>query len=222
MPTLWQKLTKRKVTEEVKPMELRFYNPLDLRINSSVKVNTIDIRSLPFYVQAIREVKSQLDGHTAKIAEYDLIARPVGEPAIKKRIRLVPRPDPDSLLTHNIVLLDIIDDFEFDENFNNDMEGNTGELYWPNPDTGTDDQFWRVDDVKTAWKSKTAYLFDEDNSGVVDENEVKYRELTFWDFWRSTKEDDRDVLEFVIISRNENGWFQIWRGKEIDANRIEV
>lgn len=238
MATLWEILNRKKQVTPVNapptPVETRYYNPLGLQIGNSVKVGTLDYEDYNFVLRSIREIKSTYNGQTSKIADYDILARPVNSDAIRLRLRLVPLAEPDKDLTHDVLLLKFVADFDYDKDYHDGLafDKNQGVAQ------EGDDTFWRVQDVKEPWEAKTASLADLDNSGKVDDSEVRNGSLTYWDFWRETQDaDNQKVTEFYfvemdgIVHKNDqgettnlegSGKFDIWRGCKIAANRIKV
>ena len=223
MPTIWEMLTKRKQEEEVRvSQEELFYNPLAAKIGNHVKIRTIDLEDHSFQITAIRVVERNIDGQVFKYADYDLLCRPLSGDPIRKRIRLVPMEDTDGDLTHDVLLLNYLDGFGYDEPFHKGLafDQNGGEFY----EQSNDATYWRVNDVEPEWFCEVATLKDENSDGFVDETEVDRSNMDYWDFWRETIDDDEQtVTEFYIVEMNkDSGWFDIWVGRSIDPNRIEV
>lgn len=224
MPTLWEILTKRK--EEEILAEDQVYNPLKLRIAGSddqsiITVDTVDFVGLKFIVKEIRETQRELDGEQHTFVDYAIHARDLEDNQIERHLRLMPLEDPDGDLTHNCVLLERLDAFGWNEEFHafiNEVSDDEDVADFQIDDDKS--QWWRINDIKTAWEATTSRLKDIDHSGKIDEDEVKQGYLTYWDYWRQNEEGTD--TEFLFIEMDDNGYFELWRGKEIDPNRIEV
>ena len=212
MATLWDKLTKKKAPEVI--VENTIYNLLSARINDAVKINTVDLEIDRFVVKTIREVKRRVNGQDFILADYDVASDKM------LRIRLNPADNPDSKLTHDVILFAKLgDDMPYDKAFHEGLayEENKGEF------TEGDATYWRVNDQKKPWNAKTVVLRDLDNSGKVDTNEAVEGELTYWDFWRNTKDEaDNEVTEFYIVEMDGDGVFTFWVGTQIDPLRIVI
>lgn len=235
MATLFEMLTRKKQQPtpvvQAQSEETKHYNPLRAKIGGVVRINTIDLENLNFIVRSIREIRTTIDGQVFYMADYDLLARPVSGPEVKQRLRLVPNGDSD---TCDIVLLNFVADFPYDQPYHQGLswDNNQGEA------VEGDAKFWRVGDVHDPWEVETASLMDKNGDGKVDANEVRKGHLTYWDFWRDTKDTDGvDIREFYIVEmdgvvkRNSqgditktigSGQFQIWRGSQIAANRVSI
>lgn len=223
MPTLWEILTAPE--EEETPVEFQFYNPLKVRVGNAAEIDTIDLKDQKFTFTATREI-DRGDGN--KIADYDLLARGYGEQKeTRQRIRLVPMAEPDGKLTHHVILLNLLDEFGYDKPFHDgllDTDTSKGEFMEreQSPEGEIEVLYYRVNDILTPWEANTAFLSDKDHDGEVEEHEVQHGELTYWDFWCDREVGGVQVREFLIVEMDENGWFMIWRGQQIDPERILV
>ena len=58
----------------------------------------------------------------------------------------------------------------------------------------------------------------------MQRNEVEKRHCEYWDYWRDVKDEaGQSRCEFLFVEMDaENGWFQIWKGNEIDPKRVVV
>ncbi len=217
--TLWDMLTKKKAVAE-----LEHYNPLNLRIGNSMKVNTVDTSDLNFTLKSIREVNRSIDGTDHKFCDYDVLARPFGKNEIRKRLRLVPREEKDRNLTHDVVLFEFREEFAYDEGFHDWLKVNSevtlGDLKPGDPDPP---HYWRVNDLKSPWEAKTVSMRDEDGNGKIDDKEVHNGRLTYWDFWRNVNDEGGNkVTEFYNVEMDQDGMFSIWVGRLIDPLQVSV
>jgi hypothetical protein len=198
MGTLWEKLTKTKVTPPpppapVKPEFQLKYNPLKLERGQGVRIDTLDTDGLDFNVTNVREVRRKLDGESYPIVDYDLLARPIGKPEVRKRLRLVPVEDADKGHDYDAILLNFVDKFPYDKGYHDGLafDQNQGEAQ------EGDDKFWRVNDVHDSWTATTFTV-------LPGHSTPKQGRLEYWDFWRKTKDaDERDVTEFYDVDLEE-------------------
>jgi len=229
MPTLWEMLTKKKEPEET-PLELQFQNPLQLRINATVRLDVIDgdqdLSGLQFSVRQIREVKRTIEDEVFYFVDYDLVARELtGGGMVRKRLRLIPLQDPDADQTHSVMLLNLLDEFEYHQEYHEslDYEKNGGEVAELNEDGTVAATWWRPEGLRDPWIAETAYIRDADSDGKVEEDEIKIGTLEYRDFGRDTEDEGGNTItEWYLVEMDENGYFEIWIGKEIDPLRISV
>jgi hypothetical protein len=204
--TIWEILTKKKKPAPV-PQELQIYNPIHAKIGQHVKVATIDLEQFDFAIQFVSEVKREVNGQTHSCADYGLLAQSKEKEIVKKKLRLIPNEDNGQ----SVLLLDLVAEFEYDKPYHEGLawEQNNGEA------KEGDATYWRVNDLRDPWKACVHQVI----KGAVKKNQ-----LTYWDFWRETKDEgDNTVLEFYIVEMDEEtGFFQIWCGREIEQDRIEI
>jgi hypothetical protein len=151
-----------------------------------------------------------LEGENYPIIDYDIVARPLDKDVVKNRLRLVPKSNPDGSHTHDVILLNYVDQFAYDEEYHKGLayENNQGEAL------EGEDKFWRVEDVKSSWEATTHTV-----SG--DAARPKKGELEYWDFWRDTKDaDQQDAREFYYVELQDKALFEVWRGFLLDQSRI--
>ena len=221
MPTLWQMLTKKKEEEEVAvPVEDQHYNPLGAKIGQHVKIDTLEMEEFDFNIRSLQAWTRHIGGEKFKHADYLLIARPIGGDEVKKKVRLVPMEDPDGKMTHNVVLLNLLDEFEYDQEFHEglDFDRNGGEFH------EGEAIYYRVQDVRDPFKARIKHISDLVGDGEVEEEEVRDSTVVYWDFWRETEDDGGNtIIEFYIVEMDDDcGWFRIWVGGEIDQNRVSI
>jgi len=184
MPTLWQILTKTAPEEEkVVPVEDQHYNPLKAHIGNRVKIDTLECEELDFNIRSLQDSSREIGEETFRHADYVLVAKPFGGGGgdfVKKKLRLVPLEDSDGEMTHSAVLLNLLDEFEYDKEFHEglDFEQNQGEF------REGDATYWRVNDLRDPYEAAIKHISDLDGDGVVEEEEVQDAAMTYWDFWR--------------------------------------
>lgn len=240
MPTLFEMMMDKFKKKEC--VSHRYYNPYKIKVGSFFKIDHLDYEELNFEVVAFREVKRILPDDDRFMCDYDLFARDVKGDEILLRLRLVPIENPDGEMDHHAILLKRVEEFGYDKDFHESLAEP-----WENPDTGENeytlflnvvdndgnvveeegclvqDQFWRVNDVTAEWEAETAFVRDKDNDGTIEESEVDRHKMWYWDYWRQTVLDGVEVMEFYIIEMdNESGYFELWRGTQIDPARIMI
>ena len=236
---------KEAAIEESKPFELKYFNPFGVKINSIAKLNHPLWEGILFKLRGIREVNRMVGNQKFPLADYDFIGHTLDEEDESSlRIRLIPIDNPDGDFDHKAILLRQVNAFGYDADFHkrlsaDSLRDNSDErelIYYeqvtdddgnPIVDENGDevfDSFYRVDDVEEFWGCETNLLIDKDNNGKVDENEITHGNVAIWDFWRQTEDDSGEFIEYFIIEMdNETGYFEIWRGEEIDdPSRIEI
>lgn len=205
--TLWEILTTKKVTHE-----LKHYNPLGLKIGSIVKINTVDTIDHNFVLKGVREVNRYIDRKDFKFCDYDVLSGDV-----RKRLRVIPKNE-----GYDIVLFEFREEFPYEEGFHewlkNNHEVELGDL---NPDDPP--HYWRVNDLTKPWEAKTVSMFDANNDNVINDDELEHGKLTYWDFWRDTKDEGGNkVTEFYNIEMDQDGMFSIWVGRIIDPLQVST
>lgn len=226
MPTLWEML-KRKVSgeeeEQVVPVEFQFYNPLQLRIDDVMKIDIIDggedLSPLNFPLRQIRAVNRQIGEREFPFVDYDVVSQSLEtDQEIRMRVRLLPMEDPDTVMTHNVILFKKLAEFGYDKGFHENL--NT--LDQIDEHEAFEASYWRPEGIRDPYVGETAYLRDEDSDGTVEEHEVRRGELTYWDFHRETEDASGKFIEWYMVEMDENGFFEIWVGREVRPERITV
>jgi hypothetical protein len=209
-----------------KAQEDLIYNPIGCKIGGVVKVDSLDFRDHRFTVREIREYSVGVGGKKHRMVDYVLLARPIGKPDFLCRLRIVPEPDSKSKTTHKSLLLSLYDDLAYNEGLHNVVKDDTKKFVIDDdtdPENVIHAEFWRVNDVGTIYTSNIKVLADLDGNGKVEANEVKKEQVDFWDYSRNTDLEGVEVEEFVFVEMNKtDGWFKIWRGTEVNPERIEV
>jgi hypothetical protein len=219
--TLWEML----MAKLHGPVELRYYNPLKAKIGSSIMINDIDLRDYNFFIKEIRQYQRAIGGKPFFFVDYVLLARPLHGDDIWLRLRLNPVDDPEAAsgLTHTALLLRLYDEMAYDENLHKVVTDTTKKFEVVENGQVTE-EYWRINDVATPYKAKLSILKDENKDGQVDEEEVEKEGLEYWDYWRDTKDEvGQPLRQYLFVEMNtDTGWFQIWRGQEIDPQKVLV
>jgi hypothetical protein len=216
--TLWEMLV-----EKVQgPVELRQFNPLKLRVGHSLTIDDPELKELNFFVREIRSYRRALGGREFPFVDYVVRARPLNGEDVVFRVRLVPMDEPDpSGPAHHVVLLRLFDEFAYDKSFEQVLTDTTKKFQVLDDDRVTE-EFYRINDTVEPYSAEVTIVKDADNDGTVTSDEVEKRRLAYWDYWREDKnEAGSPVRRFLFIERDgETGWFQLWRGDEIDARQV--
>jgi hypothetical protein len=219
--TLWEMLLDRLKG----PVEFEVYNPLHVKIGSAVTIDQIEWRELNFFVVSIHEYKRALGGQEFRFVDYALLARPLGGEPVLIRLRLNPVDDPAQAagLTHHVLLLRLEDDMAYNEDLHK-VVNDTTKKFQVMEDGEVRAEYWRINDVATAYKAEVTIVKDVNQDGRVERNEVEKRRCEYWDYWRDVKDQaGQSQTEFLFVEMDaENGWFQIWKGSELDTKRVMV
>jgi hypothetical protein len=219
--TLWEMLTEKLQG----PVEFQYYNPLKARIGNAVLINDIEWRDYHFFLREIREYKRTLGPKEFLFADYVLLARPLGGEDVGVRLRLNPVDDPDRAagLTHNVLLLRQYDEMAYDEGLHGVVTDTTKHFQVLEEGQVTE-EYWRINDVGDSYRAKVSVVKDTNRDSTVQKDEVEPVELEYWDYWRdATDEVGQPVRQYLFVEMDAGtGWFQIWRGHEIDPQRVMV
>ncbi len=219
--TLWEML----MAKLQGPAELHYYNPLKAKIGSSIMINEIDLRDYNFFIKEIRQYQRSIDSQQFLFVDYVLLARPLHGDDVWLRLRLNPVDDPEAAagLTHTALLLRLYDEMAYDDGLYK-VVNDTTKKFQVIENGQVTEEYWRINDVTTSYKAKLSILKDENKDGQVDEGEIKKENLEYWDYWRDTTDEvGQPVRQYLFVEMNsDSGWFQIWRGQEIDPQKVLV
>ena len=116
-------------------------------------------------------------------------------------------------------MLKLYDEFAYDEGFFKVVTDTTKKFEINQEDKCTE-TYYRINDVQDSYKPIVTIVKDNDqNMGSVDKLNLEY-----WDYWREDIDEGGTKYNqflFVEMDRN-NGWFQIWRGQEINLQDITI
>jgi len=212
--TLWQMWTERW-------RRFEFYNPMNARLGSIIAIDDIGLGKCDFAVEGIEEFTRQIEGQTFKFTDY--LVRNRGESEVM-RIRINPADPTSTGVPHNILFLRPEDEFGFSEDFLGVLKDPSRKFTITDEKTGKSDDFWRINDVSEAYQCSIVIIKSINADGSLDESDVARGQGEYWDFWREAKDEvGLAFREFVFVHMNaENGWFQIFRGRETDPKRITV
>lgn len=209
--TLWEMLVARLQG----PAELQFYNPLQAKVGSAVTLDEVELRDFHFFLREIREYERVIGGQAFRFADYVLVARPLNADDVVYRLRLVPVDDPERAagVTHHALLLQLYDDLPYNQELHQAVTDTT-KTFSVHEDGREQAQFWRIHDVGEAYRAMVS---------IAKKEEVEKTAIEYWDYWRDTEDAGTPLREYLFVEMDqESGWFWIWRGREIDPQRVVV
>lgn len=196
------------------------FNPLGARVGGAISINSIDYKDVRFRVKSINEHSIHLNKETHQIADY-LLADVFNKNSVKLRVI-----SDLANKNHDLLVLNLYDEMSYSEDFHNVLKDESKKFVIDNdddPENVLHEEFWRVNDVKSSYLSDVKMLVDTNNDGKIEGNEITNSQIEFWDYSRMTDLDGVEAEEFVFVELDkENGWFQIWKGFEIIAEKISV
>jgi hypothetical protein len=216
--TLWEMWTGKKEL----PVEERYFNPMKAKIGSAVTLNDIDLKQYEFFVKEIRETKRIIEAKPFLFADYVVQAQPLQGDAVVLRLRVNPTHQADSGLTHNVLVLRLFDEMAYDEGFHGVLTDTTKKIEVTEHDAT--ETYWRINDVQDSYKATVSVVRDANQDGTVKEDEVETVPVEYWDYWRETPDEaGNPMVQFLFVEMNtDSGWFQLWRGEEINPQRVVI
>jgi hypothetical protein len=219
--TLWEML-KDKLAG---PAEKHVYNPWGAKIGSAVTIDALGLTDANFFIKQIRQNRRMIEGCEFLFVDYVLLARTIGGEDNWVRVRLNPVDDPDRAagVTHNALVLRLDDEMAYNEDLHKVVTDDT-KKFQVLQDGQVTEEFFRIDDVLGSYKTQVIVLDDTNRDKQVDKTEVVREEIEYWDYWRELKDAaGQATTEFLFVEMNTaNGWFQLWRGEEIDMQKVMV
>jgi hypothetical protein len=207
------------------PAELRYFNPLKARIGVSVTIDTVELRDLNFFLQEIREYRRRIGPQEFTFVDYSLLARPLHGDDVAIRLRLNPVPDKQRSAgkEYNVLMLSLEDEMEYSKEFEKLLNDKSG-LFQIREDGEVKEEFTRMYGLKTPYKATVSYLRDINQNHKVERDEIDTLELKYWDYSRQIADQaGQSVEEYLFVEMDgETGWIQMWRGTEMDPNKVMV
>lgn len=203
------------------PVELRKFNPLKARIGAGVRIDLLDWREAQFTVETIRACSRRIGGRDFPYADYVLVDRPLHESERRVRLRINPASDPG--VDHTALLLHLEDDRAYDAEFHAIVQADTGR-FEIHHDDGPIEVFTRLYDLREPYQVEVAILQDDDKNRRLDADEIKTIKVESWDYGREVADEaGQPGTEYLFVEMDtDTGWFQIWRGGEVDPHRVIV
>jgi hypothetical protein len=200
--TLWQRLTAKKPQV---PQEPQRYNPLNVKIASTVTINLADYQSKYYKVSGIREITRNVNGRKHKYVDYTLQYNDE-----HLRLRTIPNED-----KYHLILLRLYDEILYDEEFLKICRDHQEFHVTDNDNNGEESIYYRVGDLKNPWKCNGEFT----EGGVWNNYKMEY-----WDYSRITKDEaDQDITQYLYIEMDkDSGRFQLWLGDQLEPSRVTV
>jgi hypothetical protein len=219
--TLWEMLMEKLSS----PVEFKFYNPLRARIGHAVTIDEVELRDFNFFLREIREYKRHIEGKEFLFADYVLLARPLNHDDVWVRLRLNPVDESERAggLSHHVLMLKLYDEMAYDEGLHQVLNDTT-KRFQVIEEGQVQEEYWRINDVSSPYKAVVAVIRDVNQDNKVEMSEVERVRLEYWDYWRETTDETGVKLtEYLFVEMDtSNGWFQMWKGTEIDPQRVMV
>jgi len=220
--TLWDRLTGANVFI---PNEDKFHNPFKARIGNSIHLDTLDYRGV-FYTLKKLDV---LDRNTSvPMADYHLEAgvstagKTISNDKQTLILRTVPRSGESGQgkIDFRIVVLSLYYECAWDDESREGlMEGvndPAGEFVI-NAGTTDEKKYWRLGGLKSAENVSINSVKDADG-------DVESQNIEMWGFSRTTEDEAKqEVNEYLYVQKDtSSGWLQVFIGKEVPPERINV
>ena len=220
--TLWEMLT----AYFANPVEMQVDNPLRAKIGSGVMINDLDWQEYNFFLREIREYKRSVGPKEFVFADYVLAAKPLNQPEVTVRLRINPRAKKaprETDLPHTVLLLTHADDLAYSEELHNVVKDTTKKFQVIENDQVTE-EYHRIHDVLGSYTARVAVIRDTDADGEAELNEVERLRIEYWDYWREARDiAGQPFTQYLFVEMNQaDGWFQLWRGREIDPQQVFV
>jgi hypothetical protein len=205
--------------KEPTPAE-RIWNPIAaVPDRTYLTLDVLDYRNKNWRVVAIREYTVQMGGKPYKFTEYVLQDLGTEDPIF---FRVCPDGDKWQALIVNMQF-----DMEWVEELDLAVQGKVREngevmdsddpLNLNLPDGS---RWWRVGNVSIPYPAEVLTVDKDRLWGGVKENAER---ITIFDYWRETQQDGVEATEYVYVEKkDDNGWFQIKRGFEVDSGQVQV
>ncbi len=214
--TLWEMLTHR---GQPTATPVAFYNPLDLRIGSAVAVSHLngpEFAGYDFTVREICEGVRRIGEQEFAFADYRLRGINTKTFDHDDEVGVLLRVFPNDHGTRDALLLRLFDELAFSEEFLALVKDTTGIFEISDNDTGEKEVFTRINDVVGAYEVATLIVPTTTEDGRAPAGTTKNGKFEYWDYWREVEiGGGKTTRQFLFIEmNNDNGWFQIWRGRE--------
>ena len=193
---------------KAQPPEKQIYNPIGVKVGSSMQIDSIDCFGKNFFVEAVAAITTKIGSQEFHMADYTLVAKPLDGPDVTVRLRVA--EDKDSTCGYKTMVLTLHDSLGYDEGLHGVLKetDNTGKFQIDYDDKPSD-VFPRCGNVRGSYKATTATVGKD---GKTQNSGVEY-----WDFSRMMTQDGAEVEQYLFVEMNtESGWFELWKGNEID------
>jgi len=214
--TLWEILTHKGASG---PVPIEFYNPLDLRVHSIVKVPAAsgpEFLDYDFSVGEIREYTRRIGEERFKFTDY--VLKGINSKTLDANDTVIVRVRvfPNDRGTRDAILLRLYDEMEFSEDFLAVVKDTTGVFEINNDEANEHERYTRINDVEGSYEGTVRIISATTDDGKAKPDGLQNGKFEYWDYWREVSiGGDKTTKLFLFVEMNaDNGWFQIWRGTE--------
>jgi len=209
------------------PLELKYYNPLKAKLGMSVTMEFEDnLSGINFFIEKIAVYKTITNGKEYLHTDYVLKGVTLDAPKpLRVLLRLVKHEDSLNKLGCDLQVLQVMDEFPWDEGFYENVLCNDARQFRVERDDAGNELrepivYWRVDNVPDPYRADVTILSDQDGDGKVAEEELTRYSTTYWDYHREM--DKSTALEYVWVEMDETKHFVLYRGTQVTADQIMV
>jgi hypothetical protein len=217
--TVWEMLVARVRGARGNGAGVAFANPLDLRIGAAVPIayaNGAELAGYDFTVQEIREYNRHIGDQVFPFTDY--VLRGVNAKSLDAddartvRVRAVP----NQAGACDALLLELEDEFGFAEDFLAVVKDTSGIFEITDDQTGAKATFKRLNELRESYPAAVLVVGATTPDGKAVPGKTAAHQLEYWDYGRDVDLGGGvTAKEFLFVEMNsENGWFQIWRGRE--------
>ncbi|HKD38040.1 MAG TPA: hypothetical protein VKB78_14605 [Pirellulales bacterium] len=225
MPAQGKTLFEMVMAKLAGPPEKHIYNPCGAKVGSPVTIDALDLGDANFFIREIRQNRRMIEGREFLFVDYVLLARALegAETLVRLRLNTVDDPDRVAGLTHNALVLRLYDEMAYNEDLHKVVTDDTKKFQVLENGQVTE-EFFRINDVLGSYKTEVTILQDLDHDHQAAAGEVTREQFEYWDYWREIKDEaGQPLTEFLFVETNSsNGWFQLWRGREVDMQKVTV
>lgn len=184
-------------------------NPLKLQIGSQLSIKDIDYDGLIFKVKKIISYTREINGKNFVFIDYEL-----DKQSIKLRYNPLIDSNGDGR-THNVLILKMYEEMAYNEDFHNLLKDTTKIFEVLEADV-VQERYFRINDVQDSYKAVVNVISDNSSK------EFEKSSIEYWDYYREIKDEaGLPLVQYLFIEMDSAcGWFQIWRGSEIDSQQI--
>lgn len=210
-----------------RPAKARPYNPLNLKFDSRVTINALDLRDHEYRVQSLRANERTIEGAAYNFIDYEVIGTPrPGNAGERKHVRLratpLEVPDAASGMTDSYLVLSLYYECGYTEAKESGLldavHAGTGEF---EIDWEGKRKYYRIQQGLTTPYQVSVRVW-EDARGSRPDDATVTENLELWDYHTELRDEaGKAFTEYLFVERNEKtGWVQLWRGSAVNPEQI--
>ena len=230
--TIWEIITGANKQQRT-PLELQGYNPLQAKIGCTVSLkHDIRFQGINFVIEKITVYETPIGGKTYRHIDYHCKGTSLEtEGFVRFHLRLLPNDDATNELGCSIQVMFLYDELVWDQDFFDNVLGDPEGIFNVEQDDAGNQlppdqirRYWRIEDVRDPYRSKTIVYEDDDKNGEIDESEMKKGGVISWDYSRITQDENEvEFTEFLSVEMDDiTRYFIILRGTEALADDVLV